>query len=228
VAGCSISAAECDDTGRHTVGGVEWVAEVWVDPQWHAARGGGRPHPTPGVPVVLPLDASTVQVDGSALRLTRDGARWSASAAGSGDEVFVGTVGEPLPTVALRAGAACEVGIGSRMYVGDWTRVTIRPAVPQDAASPGEIVMSRNDRSHPAGQSLVGAVGVVHTRIRDGGRAGEVRIVVDGLPHYYLAFSAAAVDVGTEVVVINNRGGRAVDVEPHGRPGELPEEEERS
>jgi len=50
--------------------------------------------------------------------------------------------------------------------------------------------------------------------IRGGDRAGEVRIVVDGLAHYYLAYSARAVPAGAEVLVINNRGARQVDVEP--------------
>ncbi len=63
-------------------------------------------------------------------------------------------------------------------------------------------------------QSLVGAVGVVAIRIRGGPRAGEVRVVVEGLPHYYLAYSTDPVEAGQHVVVIHNRGGRQVDVEP--------------
>jgi len=65
-----------------------------------------------------------------------------------------------------------------------------------------------------SGQSLVGAVGVVHLRVRGGSQAGEVRVVVEGLPHYYLAYCPVAVEVGQHVVVIHNRGGRQVDVEP--------------
>lgn len=62
--------------------------------------------------------------------------------------------------------------------------------------------------------SLVGALGTVHHRIRGGEQCGEVRVVVEGLPHYYLAYSPHVVDVGTCVVVVHNRGGRQVDVEP--------------
>ena len=65
-----------------------------------------------------------------------------------------------------------------------------------------------------SGQSLVGAVGVVHLRVRGGSQAGEVRVVVEGLPHYYLAFCPVPVEVGQHVVVIHARGGRQVDVEP--------------
>ncbi|MEV6348129.1 hypothetical protein [Actinoplanes sp. NPDC051851] len=62
--------------------------------------------------------------------------------------------------------------------------------------------------------SLVGRVGVVVTAIRGGERAGEVRLVVQGIPHYYLAYAAGAVAAGADVLVVNNRGARQVDVEP--------------
>ena len=62
-------------------------------------------------------------------------------------------------------------------------------------------------------QSLVGAIGVVASRVRGGAQAGEVRVVVEGLPHYYLAFCPNPLDVGRHVVVIHNRGSRQVDVE---------------
>lgn len=63
-------------------------------------------------------------------------------------------------------------------------------------------------------RSLIGAIGTVQSRVRGGERAGEVRVVVEGLPHYYLAFCPHVVEAGERVVVINNRGGRQVDVEP--------------
>jgi membrane protein implicated in regulation of membrane protease activity len=61
---------------------------------------------------------------------------------------------------------------------------------------------------------LVGRIGTVVSAIRGGQRAGEVRVVVEGLAHYYLAFAAQAVPAGAEVLIINNRGARQVDVEP--------------
>lgn len=63
-------------------------------------------------------------------------------------------------------------------------------------------------------QSLVGALGVVQIRVRGGEQCGEVRVVVEGLAHYYLAFCPLPIEVGQHVVVIHNRGGRQVDVEP--------------
>ncbi|MFF5294049.1 NfeD family protein [Paractinoplanes globisporus] len=65
-----------------------------------------------------------------------------------------------------------------------------------------------------ASQTLVGRVGTVITAIRGGERAGEVRLLVDGIAHYYLAYAAEPLPTGTEVLVINNRGARQIDVEP--------------
>jgi membrane protein implicated in regulation of membrane protease activity len=64
------------------------------------------------------------------------------------------------------------------------------------------------------GQALVGRIGSVVHAVRGGHRPGEVRVVVDGLPHYYLAYATAAIPVGAEVLVINHRGARQVDVVP--------------
>jgi len=63
-------------------------------------------------------------------------------------------------------------------------------------------------------ESVVGKVGTVVTGIRGGERPGEVRLVVAGIAHYYLAYAAKALPAGTDVLVINNRGARQVDVEP--------------
>ena len=65
-----------------------------------------------------------------------------------------------------------------------------------------------------AGQQLVGRTGVVKTAVRGGERPGEVRIVVEGIPHYYLAYCPTALAAGTAILVINNRGQRRIDVEP--------------
>jgi membrane protein implicated in regulation of membrane protease activity len=63
-------------------------------------------------------------------------------------------------------------------------------------------------------QALVGRVGVVVSAVRGGARPGEVRVVVEGIAHYYIAYAATALPAGAEVLVINNRGARQVDVEP--------------
>lgn len=63
-------------------------------------------------------------------------------------------------------------------------------------------------------ETLVGRVGTVITAIRGGERAGEVRLLVQGIAHYYLAYAPTSVPAGAEVLVINNRGARQIDVEP--------------
>jgi len=68
------------------------------------------------------------------------------------------------------------------------------------------------------GQALVGKVGVVVTAVRGGERAGEIRVVVQGVPHHYLAYAAEPIPVGTTVLVIHFRGARQVDVEPWSPP----------
>ncbi|WP_319459607.1 hypothetical protein [Micromonospora sp. RTP1Z1] len=64
------------------------------------------------------------------------------------------------------------------------------------------------------GQSLVGRIARVVHPLRGGDRPGEVRVVVDGIAHYYLAYTSVPVPAGAEVLIINNRGARQVDVEP--------------
>lgn len=80
-------------------------------------------------------------------------------------------------------------------------------------------------------QSLVGRIGSVVHPVRGGTRPGEVRVVVDGIAHYYLAYAAAAIPAGAEVLIINNRGARQVDVEPWPtmpRDGDVPGQTEGS
>ena len=69
-----------------------------------------------------------------------------------------------------------------------------------------------------AGETLTGKIGRIVTAVRGGSRPGEVRVVVEGVPHYYLAYCAQPVPRGTTVLVINNRGSRQVDVEPWTHP----------
>ena len=65
-----------------------------------------------------------------------------------------------------------------------------------------------------ASETLVGKLGTVIIAIRGGERAGEVRVVVAGIPHYYLAYAENPLPAGAKILVINNRGARQVDVEP--------------
>jgi hypothetical protein len=68
-------------------------------------------------------------------------------------------------------------------------------------------------------QSLVGRVGTVCVGVRGGDRPGEVRVVVEGLPHFYIAFCSQTVPEGRQVLIINSRGSRQLDVEPWEQAG---------
>jgi hypothetical protein len=65
-------------------------------------------------------------------------------------------------------------------------------------------------RSH----TLVGRIGTVVHAVRGRSGPGEIRVVVAGMPHYYIAFATSPIPIGAEVLVINSRGDRQVDVEP--------------
>jgi hypothetical protein len=63
-------------------------------------------------------------------------------------------------------------------------------------------------------QALVGRIGVVTTRVRGGDQPGEIRLVVHGIPHHYIAYCGQPIPVGEHALVISHRGARQVDVEP--------------
>ena len=56
---------------------VEWVVEVWVDPDWYASQASEDPCPSPGLPAVVPLTAKSVLV-GRPSTTSRPGACSSA------------------------------------------------------------------------------------------------------------------------------------------------------
>ncbi len=66
--------------------------------------------------------------------------------------------------------------------------------------------------------ALVGKLGTVTTRVRGGDKAGEVRVVVEGVPHFYLGFAPTEIAVGTQVLIIGLRGARQIVVEPWTQP----------
>lgn len=58
----------------------------------------------------------------------------------------------------------------------------------------------------------VGAVGTVSTRVRGGGSPGEVVLLVQGSRESWIAYADEQLEVGTAVLVVGVRPGRAVDV----------------
>jgi hypothetical protein len=65
-----------------------------------------------------------------------------------------------------------------------------------------------------ASQSPVGKVGSVIQAVRGGDLPGEVRLAIGGFMHYYIAYAQSPIPSGADVLIINNRGARSVDVEP--------------
>ncbi|ROS77033.1 FHA domain-containing protein [Cellulomonas sp. PhB143] len=128
-----------------------WVVEVWVDPEWYADQQAPDPLPSGAPPGLVVLRERSVlvgrasasrhihpQVDcGSDTAVSRrhcqlntDGRRWWVEDLESSNGTFVGRPGESLPQEPLVPGRRQELGDGDRVYVGAWTRLVVRRALP--------------------------------------------------------------------------------------------------
>lgn len=131
-----------------------WAIEVWVDPDWYAEQKPEDPMPSVGLPrVVITRSASVLvgrpsrsrgiapEVDcgednGVSRRhcqLSSDGQRWWVEDLGSANGTYLGGVDQPLPSTPLAAAEKRELDEGSRLYLGGWTRLVVRPALPGEA-----------------------------------------------------------------------------------------------
>lgn len=127
---------------------VEWVAELWIDPDWYAAQGSTDPMPSPGLPDIAPLVKESnligrvshsrgiypdvdCEIDTGCSRkhamLSTDGTRWWIEDLDSANGTFVGAAAGPLPAMPIPRGRV-ELTPGQRIYVGAWTRIVIRRA----------------------------------------------------------------------------------------------------
>jgi hypothetical protein len=128
-----------------------WVAEVWVDPEWYEAQKAEDPLPSGGLPAIVVLRQRSVlvgrhsasrgidpQIDcgtdsGVSRRqcqLNTDGQRWWVEDLQSSNGTFVSPAGEELPTVPITPGQRHEIDDGDRIFIGAWTRLVIRKALP--------------------------------------------------------------------------------------------------
>jgi FHA domain-containing protein/double zinc ribbon protein len=135
--------------------GAEWVAELWIDPEWfdHQDAPGGCA--TSGAPTVVPLRATTITIgrrsrsrnlspdldcsgDGAVshqhAQLTLDRDRWYVEDLGSTNGTYVGAPGEPLPDTPLPPRQRRELADDERVYVGAWTRIMVRRATDNEKA----------------------------------------------------------------------------------------------
>jgi hypothetical protein len=134
---------------------VEWVAEVWVDPDWYGEQHSDEPCPSPGLPVVVPLRTQSLligrtsrsrnihpEIECSAdigvsrrqAQLTTDGQRWWVEDLQSSNGTFIGAASAALPTDALTSGQRRELAQDDRIYVGAWTCIVVRRATPEEQA----------------------------------------------------------------------------------------------
>ena len=139
-------------------GPVDWVAEIWIDPDWHAAQEVSEPCPSPGMPEIVALRGTSQlggrrsvsrnihpQIDCGAdtgvsrrhAQLTTDGQRWWVEDLQSSNGTYVGTAGGPLPDSPVAAGQRAELPDDARVYLGAWTRIVVRPATAEERAAAG-------------------------------------------------------------------------------------------
>lgn len=135
-----------------------WVVEVWIDPDWYEVQSTDDPCPSPMVPDVVRLDATTALVGRPSssrgvrpdidcgsdtgvsrrqAQLSSDGRRWWIEDLGSANGTFVGPASGPLPTTPLEPGRRVEVDADDRIYVGAWSRLVVRPATASEKAGLG-------------------------------------------------------------------------------------------
>lgn len=135
-------------------GDTAWVAEVWIDPEWYAAQKSDDPLPSGGLPEIVVLKQSSLLVGRTSVsrdihpqidcgtdsgvsrrhcQLNTDGQRWWVEDLQSSNGTFVGAAGDELPTDAIQPGQRREVHDGDRIFVGAWTRLVIRKALPGEA-----------------------------------------------------------------------------------------------
>jgi hypothetical protein len=132
---------------------VEWVAEVWVDPDWYAVQESEEQCPSPGLPVVVPLGARSLLIGRTSksrnihpeiecasdtgvsrrqAQLTTDGQRWWVEDLQSSNGTYVGAASAPLPSDPLPPGQRRELAADDRIYVGAWTCIVVRRATPEE------------------------------------------------------------------------------------------------
>jgi hypothetical protein len=135
-------------------GDTAWVAEVWIDPEWYAAQKSDDPLPSGGLPEIVVLKQSSLLVGRTSVsrdihpqidcgtdsgvsrrhcQLNTDGQRWWVEDLQSSNGTFVGAAGDELPSDAIQPGQRREVHDGDRIFVGAWTRLVIRKALPGEA-----------------------------------------------------------------------------------------------
>lgn len=135
-------------------GGTPWVAEVWVDPEWYADQKADDPLPSGGPPAIVVMRQRSLlvgrpsasrgiipQIDCGSdsgvsrrhCQLNTDGSRWWVEDLQSSNGTYLSPAGTPIPTTPIAPGQRREVQEGDRIFIGAWTRIVIRRALPGEA-----------------------------------------------------------------------------------------------
>ncbi|MWV51013.1 FHA domain-containing protein [Rathayibacter sp. VKM Ac-2803] len=128
-----------------------WIAELWIDPDWYAEQRAEDPMPSPGPPTTVVLRERSLLVGRPSVsrgispqidcgtdsgvsrrqcQLTTDGLRWWVEDLQSANGTYLAEAGTGLPQTPIPAGQRREVDEGDRLYVGAWTRIVLRRALP--------------------------------------------------------------------------------------------------
>ena len=132
----------------------DWLAEVWVDPDWYQTQEAEDPCPSPGLPTIMPLRHRSVLLGRvSTSRNTRPeidlssdpGRQPTARPADHRRHALVrrgprqlqrhvrrARGRDRLPATAIAVGPKTELSDDDRLYVGAWTRVVVRRATPDE------------------------------------------------------------------------------------------------
>lgn len=137
---------------------ADWVAEIWVDPDWYEVQEAAPADPCPpsGMPKVVMLAgpgaligrvsksrnihpevdcAADTSVSRRQAELTLDGDRWFIEDLESTNGTYAAPASGPLPKDPIPPGQRRELSDNDRVYVGAWTRIVVRPATAQEKGS---------------------------------------------------------------------------------------------
>lgn len=135
---------------------VEWVVELWIDPDWYAVQNSPDPLPSPGIPETVPLRhrsvligrtsrsrninpdidcASDTGVSRRQAQLSTDGTRWFIEDLDSANGTFVAPASGVLPSHPIQVGKRVELDADDRVYFGAWSRMVIREATEEEKAA---------------------------------------------------------------------------------------------
>ena len=151
------TASSPSGAARSKAADIDWVAEVWVDPDWFNSQQAEGTCPTSGLPTVVPLASQTatigrrsksrgldpeidISTDGAIshrhAELALAGEQWSVKDLGSTNGTFVGRPDGTYPSTPLPPNQAHDLDDDERIYLGAWTRVVVRRATPEEKSGP--------------------------------------------------------------------------------------------